>query len=100
MCMDVIRQIMQVQVIQTIQQQDFQQIASLAITPAWKPATFDHDGKYFPVYSGSHNGKWNACSDCHTNNSNYAVFSCIACHEHNQTDMTVSIRDTGICIFK
>ena len=53
---------------------------------AWKPATFDHDNQYFPIYSGAHNGKWNNCSDCHTNQSNYAIFSCITCHEHNQTD--------------
>ncbi|MCX6149434.1 MAG: hypothetical protein NTX22_02795 [Ignavibacteriales bacterium] len=56
-------------------------------TTAWKPATFDHDAKNFPIYSGKHNGKWNLCSDCHTNNANYAVFSCVTCHEHNQTDM-------------
>ncbi|MBK6963349.1 MAG: hypothetical protein IPH20_05235 [Bacteroidales bacterium] len=53
---------------------------------AWKPATFDHDGQYFPIYSGKHNGQWEACSDCHTNASNYAQFSCIDCHEHNQAD--------------
>ena len=53
---------------------------------AWKPATFDHDNQYFPIYSGAHKGKWNVCSDCHTNQSNFAVFSCITCHEHNQTD--------------
>ncbi|MCF8233954.1 MAG: hypothetical protein K9G67_00885 [Bacteroidales bacterium] len=54
---------------------------------AWKPSTFDHDGMYFPIYSGSHNGEWGACIDCHTNPSNYTVFSCIDCHEHNQQDM-------------
>jgi hypothetical protein len=53
---------------------------------AWKPATFDHDGQYFPIYSGKHNGEWEACSDCHTNASNYARFSCIDCHEHNKQD--------------
>ncbi len=54
---------------------------------AWLPSTFDHDGQYFPVYSGEHNGEWNDCSDCHTIASNYAVFECITCHEHNQQDM-------------
>ncbi|MEI6455777.1 MAG: hypothetical protein WCO93_05770, partial [bacterium] len=54
---------------------------------AWVPATFNHDGQYFPIYSGKHNGEWNLCSDCHTNASNYQVFSCIDCHEHNQNDM-------------
>ena len=53
---------------------------------AWEPATFDHDGQYFPIYSGKHNGEWNLCADCHTNSNNYAVFSCLNCHEHNQTD--------------
>jgi hypothetical protein len=53
----------------------------------WTPSTFNHDGQYFPIYSGKHQGEWNLCSDCHTNPSNYAVFSCIDCHEHNQNDM-------------
>ncbi|OGU77875.1 MAG: hypothetical protein A2V93_11145, partial [Ignavibacteria bacterium RBG_16_34_14] len=54
---------------------------------AWTPSTFDHDNQFFPIYSGKHNGEWNSCSDCHTNSSNFALFSCIDCHEHNQTDM-------------
>ena len=56
-------------------------------TSAWKPATFDHDASYFPIYSGKHNNQWDNCSDCHTNQSNLAVFECITCHEHNQSDM-------------
>ena len=54
---------------------------------AWTPTTFDHDNPYFPIYSGKHQGKWNTCADCHTVPSNYNVFSCIDCHEHNQADM-------------
>jgi hypothetical protein len=54
---------------------------------AWTPATFDHDSKYFPIYSGEHAGEWNQCSECHTTQNNYTLFSCIDCHEHNQTDM-------------
>ncbi len=53
---------------------------------AWTPATFDHDAQYFPIYSGSHNGQWTLCSDCHTNNSNYAEFTCLPCHPQAQTD--------------
>ncbi len=56
-------------------------------TAGWTPAQFDHDGPYFPIYSGKHRNQWNACSDCHTSPSNYQVFSCTTCHEHNQTDM-------------
>ena len=53
---------------------------------AWSPSTFDHDSQYFPIYSGKHRGEWNTCADCHTEPSNFAVFSCINCHEHNKTD--------------
>jgi mono/diheme cytochrome c family protein len=56
-------------------------------TNSWKPATFNHDGQFFPIYSGKHKEKWNNCNDCHTNQNNYTVFSCINCHEHNQTEM-------------
>ena len=52
----------------------------------WVPSTFDHDGQYFPIYSGKHQGEWNTCTDCHTNPANYNVFSCIDCHEHNKPD--------------
>ena len=49
--------------------------------PGWKPATYtQHDAQFFPIYSGRHNGQWNACSDCHTNAANYALFDCIHCH--------------------
>jgi len=48
----------------------------------WKPATFDHDGAFFPIYSGQHRGKWGACNDCHKNAGNYKAFECILCHEH------------------
>jgi hypothetical protein len=50
---------------------------------AWTPATFDHDGMYFPIYSGKHQLEWNTCSECHTNAGDYSTFSCIDCHEHN-----------------
>jgi hypothetical protein len=50
---------------------------------AWQPAAFDHDGQYFPIYSGRHKNEWNQCTDCHTNAGNYTIFSCIDCHEHS-----------------
>ncbi|MCI5055621.1 MAG: hypothetical protein MRY83_05900, partial [Flavobacteriales bacterium] len=34
-------------------------------------------------YSGNHQNEWNQCSECHIQANNYAVFSCIDCHEHN-----------------
>jgi hypothetical protein len=54
---------------------------------AWEPSTFDHDGQYFPIYSGSHQGEWGSCVECHPNPGNYALFTCIDCHEHNKADM-------------
>jgi len=49
--------------------------------PGWKPAAYkQHDTQFFPIYSGSHNGKWKSCTDCHTNAANYAQFNCIICH--------------------
>jgi len=56
--------------------------------PGWKPAAYtQHDSQSFPIYSGKHKGKWDSCTDCHTNSANYSQFSCLTCHEHNQTDM-------------
>jgi hypothetical protein len=54
---------------------------------SWTPSTFDHDGQFFPIYSGKHKGKWNQCTECHTT-GNYSQFSCIDCHEHsNRNDV-------------
>ncbi|MEP7323386.1 MAG: hypothetical protein ABI761_15785, partial [Saprospiraceae bacterium] len=51
----------------------------------WKPAQFtQHDDKYFPIYTGKHAGTWNECTACHSNTTNYQVFACIECHEHNK----------------
>jgi hypothetical protein len=52
-------------------------------TQAWKPAQFDHDGSYFPIYSGTHRGVWSTCGDCHVNPSDYHAFECILCHAHS-----------------
>ncbi|MBL8222867.1 MAG: hypothetical protein JNL62_26750 [Bryobacterales bacterium] len=41
----------------------------------------------FPIYSGAHSGKWTKCNDCHNNATNYTVFNCLGCHEHNKTKM-------------
>jgi len=55
-------------------------------TIAWVPSTFDHDGQYFPIYSGSHQNAWTTCSDCHPNPADYGVFTCTTCHTQGQTD--------------
>ena len=55
--------------------------------PDWKPASYLQHDIQFPIYSGKHQGEWNSCVDCHTNLSNYSVFSCLNCHEHNKIEM-------------
>jgi len=52
-------------------------------TAAWRPASFDHDGRYFPIYSGRHRGEWSSCADCHVSPGNYKAFECIRCHAHS-----------------
>lgn len=62
---------------------------------AWAPSTFNHDAQYFKIYSGKHNGKWTLCSECHTNATNYAVFSCLNCHEHAKASMDSEHKGTN-----
>ncbi len=56
-------------------------------TNAWEPSTWDHE-VLFPIDSGAHRGEWASCVECHVVPTNFAVFECILCHEHNsQTDV-------------
>jgi hypothetical protein len=52
----------------------------------WDGAQFDHDSDFFPIYTRKHQGKWASCGTCHTNPDDYAVFTCLSCHEHNKPD--------------
>lgn len=52
---------------------------------AWKPSTFDHDGMYFPINSGKHQGVWNECLECHNTPGNWATFTCVTCHQSAET---------------
>lgn len=61
--------------------------ASCHTTATWLGATFDHDSRYFPIYSGKHRGKWSTCATCHTSPTDYKVFTCLTCHEHAKTKM-------------
>ncbi len=51
---------------------------------SWRPANFGNHEQFFPIFSGSHSGVWNNCSDCHISPGNFRVFSCFTCHEHDQ----------------
>ncbi|MBK8548036.1 MAG: hypothetical protein IPL63_11885 [Saprospiraceae bacterium] len=53
---------------------------------AWEPSTFNHDGMFFPIYSGKHKGEWNECRDCHNSPGNWEVFDCLSCHQNPETN--------------
>jgi len=60
--------------------------------PGWSPTNFQHDN-YFPISSGKHSGI--ACVECHTNQNDCSVFSCIDCHVHNQSETNGQHNDVG-----
>lgn len=66
-------------------------------TTGWSGAVFNHTK--FPIYSGTHARRWTNCGECHTNSSNYAVFTCFSCHEHNKTDMDSEHRGVSNYIY-
>ncbi|MBN2174491.1 MAG: hypothetical protein JW731_10175 [Bacteroidales bacterium] len=71
------------------------------LSPGWEPALYvQHDAQYFPIYSGKHDNTWISCYDCHTNPSDYASFTCIDCHEHNQPEMDDEHDDIGGYIYE
>jgi Zn finger protein HypA/HybF involved in hydrogenase expression len=62
--------------------------ATCHTTVTWTGATFDHDAAFFPIYSGTHNNRWDQCADCHTNPANFAAFTCLSCHPHDDRTET------------
>jgi len=50
-------------------------------TTSWLGATFNHT--WWPT---NHGGAHGVCSTCHTNPSNYTVFTCTNCHTKSRTD--------------
>jgi len=57
-------------------------------TTAWSPSSFDHDARWFPIYTGTHAGRWNQCSTCHDVPANFRVFNCLTCHPHSDRAKT------------
>jgi hypothetical protein len=49
---------------------------------SWNQGRFNHT--WFPITSGRHAGR--ACSDCHPERSSYEIFTCLTCHDRNNTD--------------
>ncbi|HEY7681408.1 MAG TPA: hypothetical protein VH879_02085 [Gemmatimonadales bacterium] len=56
-------------------------------TTTWQGAKFDHDGRFFPIYSGRHRGTWSSCSECHASPNDFGQFTCFTCHEHDKSRM-------------
>ncbi|UCG60792.1 MAG: hypothetical protein JSV52_10720 [Candidatus Zixiibacteriota bacterium] len=48
----------------------------------------EHDDEgFFPIYSGTHDGRWTSCATCHIVPTDKSVFSCLeTCHQNPQTD--------------
>ncbi len=69
-------------------------------TTAWEPANWNHDQLYFPIYSGKHRNEWNTCADCHVDQTNFAVFECIFCHEHRQSKMDDEHNDVNGYVYQ
>ena len=47
---------------------------------SWSVVKFPkHDQLYGKIYSGTHKGKWSACTDCHQNTTTYTS-NCSKCH--------------------
>ena len=55
-------------------------------TARWQGATFDHDARFFPIYSGAHRGRWASCATCHVNPASFAEFTCLSCHGQTTTN--------------
>lgn len=50
-------------------------------TARWTGARFDHD-RFFPIFSGAHQGRWSSCSTCHVNPNDFSQFDCLSCHQN------------------
>ncbi|MBT8492139.1 MAG: hypothetical protein KJO07_03685, partial [Deltaproteobacteria bacterium] len=57
-------------------------------TSVWYGALFkEHDSRFFPIYSGTHQGVWGSCRTCHRVKANYQSSSCTVCHIHRRDKM-------------
>lgn len=58
--------------------------ASCHNTTNWEDATFEHD--IFPIDHGAEEQR-STCKTCHTDTSNYKVYTCFGCHEHTPANI-------------
>jgi hypothetical protein len=65
----------------------WQSQACLTCHPSGRSEGFAQHDAVFPINSGTHQGQWTACADCHTDPADRQVFSCMtgACHAQAAT---------------
>lgn len=56
--------------------------------PDGRAGTFAQHDVVFPIYSGTHAGRWSACATCHTVAGDRSQFSCLSggCHPAGETN--------------
>ncbi|MDR3654018.1 MAG: cytochrome c3 family protein [Paludibacter sp.] len=55
-------------------------------TISWISVKFPMHEIYGKIYSGVHNGRWSACTDCHQNTTAYTSY-CSKCHDFNSGNL-------------
>lgn len=45
-----------------------------------------HDELFFPIFSGTHQGVWDTCGDCHPSGGGLQTFTCLTCHTRGETN--------------
>jgi len=65
-----------------------QQCESCHQLTAWTFALFQRHDAIFPIYSGTHSGRWSTCATCHTTAGQPSAFTCMSggCHPQAQTN--------------
>lgn len=43
-----------------------------------------HDELFFPIFSGTHQGVWDTCADCHPGGGQLQTFTCLPCHPRGE----------------
>ena len=63
-------------------------LACLTCHPDGRSGSFAQHDAVFPIFTGTHAGRWTACTDCHTDPTNRTAFTCMsgACHPQASTD--------------
>jgi hypothetical protein len=65
----------------------------------WEQARFNQHQMFFPIYSGEHRNRWDACSTCHVVPGDFDKFSCLGCHPHDDETDTEGEHD-GVLGFR